>query len=122
MPHIISLTLKITLKSFCLFLSSFSFNSLRKLYVKKFSITQKSNFSPESKIPSPDNFLLSESSSLMYCIINKVASSSFIKTFLRLENITIDETGFHGQKLELISKVTKIKSTILTMIIRVKIK
>ena len=38
-----------------------------------------------------DKFLLARSSQIIGCFINKVASSSFVKTFLALEGLKVDK-------------------------------
>jgi hypothetical protein len=55
---------------------------------------------------SRDKFLLSRSSQIIGCFINKVASSSFVKTFLALEGYKVDKISSpHAYRPRLTSDV-----------------
>ena len=53
-----------------------------------------------------DQFLLARSSQLLGCFINKVASSSFVKTFLALEGMRVEKvTSPHAYRPRLVPEV-----------------
>ena len=63
----------------------------------------------------PDQFYLSKSSQLMGCVINKVASSSLVFTFLTLEGILHENDTYspHVKSLLLTPMVNKLRNNLI---------